>query len=347
MRRTGNASFTFILFSGARRRRRTIPPEIAARPAEARPWTEQGAGLLRRTLSDGARLLRPGAGAPKAAPPAIAAAPPADAPSADASSADVASARPGPAPFPRFLWSDRLWGEGMRLPGGATEVLRLASLLPLAPEVTLLLAGAAARASGAIVTGARGCFVAAFDADPPRPGQAATRRAKLTAEPFDAGAPAFRPRYHHHALLLEPFRSGGTPDGLLEAAAAALRPGGQVVLLDLVARGAPAGPWEERWLAAEGRVAAPPPEAAVPEALRRAGFDVHVVEDAGQRHRKAAMQGWQGLLAAIADGGARPAAPAAAALVAEAEAWLLRLRLLQEGRLRLLRWHASMPARAG
>jgi hypothetical protein len=38
----------------------------------------------------------------------------------------------------------------------------------------------------------------------------------------------------------------------------------------------------------------------------------------------------------------RPSPAAAADLVAEAEAWLLRLRLLRDGRLRLLRWHASL-----
>jgi hypothetical protein len=37
----------------------------------------------------------------------------------------------------------------------------------------------------------------------------------------------------------------------------------------------------------------------------------------------------------------RPAPRAAAALVAEAEAWLLRLRLLRSGVLRLQRWHAT------
>jgi len=231
----------------------------------------------------------------------------------------------------------------MALPGGAAEVLRLSALLPLAPEATLLLAGGSAQASGAIVNVARGCFVAAFDPEAPAAGAAAPRRSKVKAAPFDAAAPGFRPRYHHHALLLEPFRAGGTPGALLEATAAALRPGGQVVLLDLVARGAAAGAWEDRWLAAEGRSAPPPPEAEMPEALRRAGLEVHVVEDAGLRHRKAVLEGWKALLGSLAADAARPSAAAAAALVAEAEAWLLRLRLMQDGRLRLLRWHASVP----
>ena len=115
-------------------------------------------------------------------------------------------------------------------------------------------------------------------------------------------------------------------------------------MVDLVACDPPHDVTDARWLAAEGRDAAPPAEDAVPTAMERAGFAIHVVEDAGARHRQAVIEGWRNLLQALQDGD-RPDPPAAAALVAEAEAWLLRLRLLKEGRLRLLRWHASMMAR--
>ncbi|CAH0216695.1 hypothetical protein [Roseomonas sp. CECT 9278] len=297
------------------------------------PWAPQG-GLIRRTIETGARLL--GVGAP--APP-----PPGGTPLPGPQAApDPTQPDPPPPPRPchRRAWGDRLWGEGMVLPGGAPEILRLAALLPLSAETTLLLAGNGATAAGAVVAGARGSFVAAFDqggAPPPRPGA----RNRVTAEALDPEAPAFRARYHHHALLLEPLRAGGSPDALLAAAAAGLRPGGQMVMLDLVARGERAGAVEARWLAAERRHG-PPAEDALPTALRRAGFDVHVVEDAGRRHAEAVMAGWQALLQALGVQPARPSAAEAADLVFEAEAWLLRLRLLQDGRLRLLRWHASL-----
>jgi hypothetical protein len=301
----------------------------AARASTALPWAPQG-GLIRRGIDAGARIL--GVAAPPPPAPAAAPAPP----------PPVAAAPPPPArPSFRRAWADRLWGEGMVLPGGADEVLRLAALLPLSPQATLLLAGAGARAAGSVVAGARGCFVSAFEpgaAAPARP----PARSRVTAEAFDAAAPAFRARYHHHALLLEPLRGGGSPDALLQAAAAGLKPGGQVVVLELVARGLSAGAAEARWLAAEGRDAAPPAEAALPAALQRAGFAVHVVEDAGRRQREAVMAAWRALMLALRDQAERPPPAAAAELVAEAEAWLLRLRLLQEGRLRLLRWHATM-----
>lgn len=296
-----------------------------------RPWGATSEGLLRRTLAGGARWFGVGRAAEPA--PAVPRA------MADAVAPEPAAAAPPGPPPNRSLWADRLWGEGLALPGGATEVLRLASLLPLRPEMTLLLAGGGARAAGSIVSGARGCFVAACE--PGAPPAERRGRSKVTAAPFDPAEPAFRRGYHHHALLLEPFRAGGGPDSLLTAAALGLRPGAQLVLLDLVARGGAAGPWETRWLAAEGR-APPPPEAAVPAALQRAGFEIHVVEDAGTRHRAAVLEAWRSLMAALRAEMARPPAGHAGTLVAEAEAWLLRLRLMQEGRLSLLRWHASV-----
>ncbi|MBP0462529.1 hypothetical protein J5Y09_01275 [Roseomonas sp. PWR1] len=304
------------------------PPSVA----DARPWGPQQGGLIKRALEGGARLLGRGAppqpeAPPRAEPPAVAEAPPV-----------LLVAPAGPDPAERRAWADRLWGEGLCLPGGAAELLRLSALLPLTPDATLLLAGDGARAAGGIVSGARGCFVSAFDplAEPPsaapKPGR------KVTAAPFDPAAPAFRARYHNHAMLLEPFRGGGSPAALLAATAAGLRAGGQLVLLDLVVRDAPAA---GRWLEAECR-RAPPPEAEIPRALAAAGFQVNVVEDAGPRHRRAVMEAWAALTEALRGEATRPTPAAARAMVEEAEAWLLRLRLLEQGRLRLLRWHATM-----
>ena len=308
-------------------------PSRREHQAEARPWNAQDS-LLRRVVATGARLL----GAADRAPiePRGAGLPP-------AAAAPMAGAPVNPA-IARAAWADRHWGEGMAIPGGAEEVLRLAALLPLTPAHTLLIAGVGAGATGAVVTGARGCFISAHDLDlaPSPPGRRPPPK-RVTVASLSPAAPAFRVAYHQYALLLEPFRGGGAPEALLRATAAALRDGGEVVMLDLVASGRDA---DARWLAAEGRPP-PPSEAAMPEALERAGFRVHVVEDAGARHHRAVLMGWIALLEALRTDAVRPTPQAAAALVAEAEAWLLRLRMLRDGRLRLLRWHATMVRRPG
>lgn len=302
-------------------------PSSAIREAITRPWGGQD-NLLLRTLAGGVRLLRGQRAAPETLLPAPVAA------------SIIGQAAPGPLPaVSRRIWADRLWGEGLRLPGGTEELLRLASLLPLRKENTLLLAGLGALAAGGVVPGSRGCFVAAHDllaeedAPPPR-GPAARRVTRATLAP---DAPAFRLNYHDHAMLLEPLRHGGSPAGLLRRTAEALRSGGDLVLFELVAT----DPTPDRaWLKAEARQA-PPPVSAMPAALKAAGFHVHVVEDAGLRQQRAVLEGWLTLLESLRAGGARPAPQEAAALVREAEAWLLRLRLLGQGRLRLLRWHAT------
>lgn len=305
--------------------------------AEVQPWDAHDS-LMRRVVASGAKLLR-GIQLPPAAPGGATTPAP-----TEASAAVVPAGRPA-TPVSRAIWTDRLWGEGMAIPGGAEEVLRLAALLPLAPAHTLLLAGLGAQAAGTAISGARGCFVASHELLGPGTAPPSRRKPpkRVTTANLSPDAPEFRPAYHQHALLLEPFRQGGAPERLLRATALALRDGGDLVLLELVAR----DPIEEaRWLKLEDRLS-PPGETVMTRALEKSGFRVHVVEDAGARHQRAALLGWATVLEALRHEPVRPTPAAAIALVTEAEAWLLRLRLMHQGRLRLLRWHATMVRRPG
>ena len=58
------------------------------------------------------------------------------------------------------------------------------------------------------------------------------RRAQV--ETWDPLAPKFPPHYHHHGVALEPLR-GARPEPTLAAISLALKPGGQLVLVELVA----------------------------------------------------------------------------------------------------------------
>ncbi|MBR0644156.1 hypothetical protein [Plastoroseomonas hellenica] len=253
-----------------------------------------------------------------------------------------------PLPIEQPAWGDHLWGAGLATPGGAEAIMRLAALLPLSPATTLLLVGRGATAAGNIVAEARGAWVAAHDteAEPtPPPPPAIGRREppqRVEAAKWTPIAPSFRPGRQNHALLLEPFRDGAAPPRLLPAVAAALRPGAQIVLFDLVARdGAAIDPGHSRWLRMERR-GSPPSERAAVAAFSAAGFQTHVVQDEGAAHAAAVLQAWTRLLRVLSESPSRPTRLQAAALVAEAEAWLLRLRLIESGALRLLRWHGSL-----
>jgi hypothetical protein len=65
-----------------------------------------------------------------------------------------------------------------------------------------------------------------------------------------------------------------------------------------------------------------------------------VIEDESPRHAKLVLEAWRILVRDLRD--APPARAEAAALVEEAAVWLLRLRRIREGRLRVMRWHAIL-----
>lgn len=250
--------------------------------------------------------------------------------------------------------ADQLWGDGFLLPGGAAEANRLANLLPLSPATTLLLIGADAGGAANAIATTRGAWVAAQQDNLLLAERMALKLRPLgkraTVATWDAGEPFFRHRYHHHALALEALRR--CPAGrLLPALAAALKPGGQLVLLELVAAEA-AGRHAAllaRWTELEGRPAPPEPAATLEAALVAAGFTLNVREDVGARHCAAVMAGWMRRVETLRQGGGGlPRGARALALVTEAERWLLRQRLMQAGSLQLIRWHCTRgPERGG
>ena len=252
----------------------------------------------------------------------------------------------------RIAIADELWGDGLVCPGGEEEVLRLAVPLNLSAASSVLLLGAAGGGSARAVAGGLGAWVSGHEADPalaalaavrlPRAGKVVAKRATVVA--WDPQAPVFRRRAFNHALALEALRGvPGRPvpvPELLCALAGALRPGGQLVMVDLVAtaRLEPEDPLVRSWAEVEGRAPDMPTEAGLSAALTELGFDVRVVEDISARHMRLAVQSWKRLVRTLAE--VRPDRLRAAAVVAEAEVWMRRLKLIHAGQLRAVRWHA-------
>jgi SAM-dependent methyltransferase len=162
---------------------------------------------------------------------------------------------------------------------------------------------------------------------------------KVSIKAWDPDDPAFEARTHHHCLALEPFLCG-RPEPILDGLARALKPGGQMVITGLTAPAPlnPADPTVRRWAELDHRdpahLVAP---IAITRMLGRVGLDVRVAEDMSQRHLDHAMLGWRVLLR---DLDRKPSRQEAVLLVREAELWLLLRRLIKDGRLRMMRWHA-------
>jgi SAM-dependent methyltransferase len=248
-------------------------------------------------------------------------------------------------PAPRLALIHQLCGAGYIFPGGEIETLRLTRPLGVSSAASLLLIGVGSGGPALSVTRNLGTYVTAVDNDPALLAAAkalvakAQLAKKITVRPWNPENPVFAPRSHNHCLALEPFH-GAHPEPILHALAQALRPGGQIVITALAAPVAlnPADQTVRRWGELEHRDPANvPAPVAVTRMLGRVGMEVRIAEDMSQRHLEHAMVGWRVMLR---DLGRKPSRQEAVPMVAEAELWLLRRRLIREGRLRMMRWHA-------
>lgn len=246
----------------------------------------------------------------------------------------------------RLAVTDALWGAGYLIPGGEVELLRLAKPLGLSAAASLLLLGAGGGGAACSLVTALGVWVNGFEADPDLVEAASrhiaqanqSKRARIDL--WNPADPSFARHYYHHALALEPLM-GHQPETILAAISAALKPGGQLMMTELVAD-APLNANDSlvaQWARLEQRdPKALPTEIAITRVLGRQGYDVRIVEDVSQRFMHQGIMGWRRLVRALQDD--RPTRQAAQRIVREAELWLVKLRLFREGRLRLVRWHA-------
>jgi cyclopropane fatty-acyl-phospholipid synthase-like methyltransferase len=257
--------------------------------------------------------------------------------------------QPGPPPTwtpDRLVTTDALWGEGYQFPGGEIETLRLAKPLGLSKASSLLLIGAGAGGPACSLAVQLGVWVSGFEADSNLVAAAVDRiaRRNLTrraqTEVWNPAEPHFREHFYHHGLLLEALH-GSKPEPTLAAIAKALKPSGHLMMLEVVADKPldPANPIVAAWAHLERRdPRALPTETAITRILGRLGFDVRVAEDVSDRHIHQALMGWRSTVRTMED--TRPTRRQAMRCVQEAELWMLRLRLLRTGKLRLMRWHA-------
>lgn len=281
--------------------------------------------------------------------------PPPPVPEASPGPASAEPASVPPAPEQRATWprtriaaAESLWGEGFLRPGGAEETLLLARPFGLTPAASLLLLGGQSGGPGRAIAEAFGCYVSSFESDPDLAEAAAEHlaRARLgkraTLQQWDPRTPALRRNAYSHAIALEALR-GAPPQPVLAELAAAIRPGGQLAMVDLVADAPldPADPLVAGWCRLDHRAPAIPQEGMISGLLGGLGFDIRVVEDVSARHQQLAMAGWSAAVQAMRV--AKPGRGRAAALVAEAELWLFRLRLMHVRKLRLVRWNAVRP----
>ncbi|HTW69009.1 MAG TPA: hypothetical protein VME47_03905 [Acetobacteraceae bacterium] len=251
------------------------------------------------------------------------------------------------------LWSparlevvEALWGDGFQFPGGEGETLRLVKPLGLSAASSLLLVGAGSGGPPCSVASDLGAWVTGYESDRDllRAAMERAQRSKVAKRArvasWDPESPHFERGYYHHGLALEPLRDGALEPTLV-ALAQGLKPLGHLVLLETVADKPldPGDPEVAAWQRLDRRrLDRLPTEVSITRALGRLGFDVRIVEDVSRRHIRQAVEGWRQAVRGMEQ--VKPTHGEAAQLVKEAELWLLRIRLLRNRSLRLLRWHA-------
>jgi SAM-dependent methyltransferase len=221
----------------------------------------------------------------------------------------------------------------------------------LSEATSLLLVGAGSGGPASCIAAQLGAWVTGFESDPDLAGLAMERSSRsgfgkrAAIKIWDPTKPNFSRRSFHRALALEPLR-GAPPGPILVAIFQALRPGGELMMVDLVAD-KPLDPTDDAvlaWSLLEGRRPVVPSQKAITAALGRLGFDVRVTEDISLRHMQQALHGWHEVLRGMSK--TKPSHATAKVLVAEAELWLRRISLIRTKQIRLVRWDAirSMAA---
>jgi cyclopropane fatty-acyl-phospholipid synthase-like methyltransferase len=253
----------------------------------------------------------------------------------------------------RLAVTNRLWGEGFTWPGGEVETMRLAHPLGLSSAASLLLVEAGGGGAAGCIARNLGAWVTGLEVEPELVAQAhrvikaAALGKRATVESWDPLNPDMPVHQYHHCLAIEPLRCGGESAKILNSVAQSLKVGGQLVMTELCADTPLSAddPKVARWSQLEHRALSTlHPAKAITRMLSRVGFDVRVSEDFSARHIENALIGWR---VAVRELHRRKPSPAMTArFVAEAEIWLLRVKLFHESRLRMMRWHAISNARA-
>jgi hypothetical protein len=245
----------------------------------------------------------------------------------------------------RIALVESLWGEGFIFPAGEQETLRLAMPLVLSEATSLLIVGVGSGGPASCIATQLGAWVTGFESDPDLAVLAMERSSRsgfskrAAIKTWDPTEPNFSRRSFHRALALEPLR-GAPPGPILVAMFQALRPGGELMMVDLVAD-EPLDPQDEAvlaWSRLEGRLPVVPSQRAITAALGRLGFDLRVTEDISLRHMQQALRGWHDAIRGMRDN--KPGHAMAGVLLTEAELWLRRISLIRAKKIRLVRWDA-------
>ena len=249
-------------------------------------------------------------------------------------------------PSRRIKLVQRIWGDGFTEVGGVESAKNLALPLGLTSAKSALDLTARLGGTGRALFEFFGVYVTGLEANPAlaEAGMAISVQkgmaTKAPVDPYDPARLKLKKRFDC-ILAREGFYNGSHRIPSLKTAAKALKPGGQMLLVDFVR---PEGPTAsaalDRWAASMPGGANPWTAAQFSTALEKLKLTVRINEDITDQYRHTALSGWSNFLDGLTIRDL--SRPEVFALVDEAEQWLHRMAALDAGALSVYRFRADL-----
>lgn len=284
---------------------------------------------------------------PKAAPPAAA---PRPAPQAAAErAAPVARYVPGTWPVERRDVLEDVWGKGCLQPGTPDDVASLMNVCALSPAKTMLCVGAGIGGPARHLVHKFGVWLVGLERDDSLVAEA-NRQAlvedvdkKALFYAADYETLALKPSGYDAILCRNVLSTVVNREGMIEQFAEALKPSGHLVAVDFVVgetKGSEA--ILKRLFEGETPKLHPMRAQQLAASLKQRNFLIHVAKDITDEVMPRILEGWARFAQALKPG----VTPrfTAEIILEEAAKWETRMQALQNGALRVYRFHATNSA---
>ncbi len=249
--------------------------------------------------------------------------------------------RSSPWPATRQKIAQLVWGEGFVVPGDAGSTAELVNAFGLDSSTNMLEIGSGAGGGTRAIASRFGAYVTGFDIEPEL-GAAATDQAKVhsldnkaAVHPLDPDNTKFKPEFYTGALIHDTLYRIPDKNAFMRKVVDALKPSGNLVLVDLFFADDADTSEMDRWRDGERSEAYGWQIEDAQVVLEKLSIDVRVSADESDAYSAKIIDTWKNFAEHIDDNPLPD--DLVLPLIDEAEFWARRYAAIQSGSLRLCR----------
>ena len=249
--------------------------------------------------------------------------------------------RSSPWPETRRKIAQLVWGDGFVVPGDAESTTELVQAFGLDSSSNMLEIGSGMGGGTRAIASQLGAYVAGFDIEPEL-GAEATDQAKVHSldkkaevRRLDPINTEFKPEFFVGALIHDTLYRIPDKKAFLEKVIGAIKPGGQLVMVDLFFADDAATSEMDRWRDGERSEAYGWQIEDAREALDKLSVEVRVTADESDAYSAKILETWKSFVAQVDDDPLPD--ELVPMMIDEAEFWARRVAAIQSGDLRLCR----------